>query len=90
VHYAAFMAPTGCWNNLMPATTLKLSYVWPLAGFVAPTLIIGFGFVIPGSCIAGLNDLTIGFAATIAGACATYWIGLITVLRDRSGSREEA
>jgi hypothetical protein len=61
---------------------VKLSYFYPLVGFVAPTLAIGYGFVIPRSCIAGLNDLTIGFATTVLGACLTYWFGLQTVVRD--------
>lgn len=74
----------------MSASQLKLAYFWPLAGFVVPTLVIGFGFVIPASCIAGLNDLTVGFAATVGGACVTYWLGLLTVLRDRSMSYEKA
>ena len=33
----------------------------PLVGFVVPTVVIGYGFVIPGSCIAGVNELTRGF-----------------------------
>ena len=48
----------------------------PLILFVVPTVVIGYGFVIPGSCIGGVNEHTIGFAATIAGACATYVAGL--------------
>lgn len=48
----------------------------PLVGFVLPTVIIGFGFVIPRSCIAGVNELSVGFAGTILGACVTYVIGL--------------
>jgi ABC-type Fe3+ transport system permease subunit len=61
---------------------MKLSYFYPLLGFVVPTVAIGFGLVIPKSCIAGVNDLTIGFAITVASACVTYWVGLRTVLRD--------
>lgn len=61
---------------------MKLSYMYPLIGFVVPTVIIGYGFVIPKSCIAGINDLTIGFAITVASACITYWIGLRNALRD--------
>ncbi len=61
---------------------MKLSYFYPLLGFVVPTVAIGFGLVIPKSCIAGMNDLTIGFAITVASACVTYWVGLRTVLRD--------
>jgi hypothetical protein len=61
---------------------VKLSYLYPLAGFVVPTVLIGYGIVIPRSCIAGVNDLTIGFATTIVGASATYFLGLRSVLRD--------
>jgi hypothetical protein len=50
-------------------------------GFIVPTAIIGFGFVIPGSCIAGLNELSVGFATTLAGACVTYVLGLRLALR---------
>ncbi|MGH7788375.1 MAG: hypothetical protein ACRERC_16015 [Candidatus Binatia bacterium] len=61
---------------------MKLRYFVPLAGFVVPTLLIGYGLVIPSSCIAGVNQLTIGFAATVLGACATYWGGVRTVWKD--------
>ena len=61
---------------------MKLKYVYPLVGFVVPTVLIGYGFVIPRSCIAGINDLTIGFTVTIISACVTYWIGLRNALRD--------
>jgi hypothetical protein len=61
---------------------MKLSYLYPLIGFVVPTLLIGYGLVIPKSCIAGINDLTIGFATTVIGACVTYWMGVRTVERD--------
>lgn len=56
----------------------------PLAGYVLPTVLIGYGFVIPRSCIAGVNDLTIGFAFSIVGACLTYVAGVKMALRDRS------
>ena len=52
----------------------------PLIGFVLPTVVVGFGVVIPRSCIAGVNELTVGFALTIAGACATYVLGLRAAL----------
>jgi hypothetical protein len=61
---------------------MKLTYFYPLLGFVVPTVEMGFGLVIPRSCIAGINDLTMGFAITVVGACVTYWLGLRTVLRD--------
>jgi hypothetical protein len=62
---------------------MKLRYLLPLAGFVVPTAGIGYGIVIPRSCIAGVNNLTLGFGATIVGACMTYILGLRTVLRDQ-------
>jgi hypothetical protein len=61
---------------------MKLRYLYPLFGFILPTVVIGYGFVIPRSCIAGINDLTIGFTVTLINACITYWIGLRNVLRD--------
>jgi len=61
---------------------MKLRHWTPLLGFVLPTLIIGYGFVIPRSCIAGVNELTIGFATTVAGASLTYWMGVRSVLRE--------
>lgn len=53
----------------------------PLASFVVPTLVIGYGFVIPRSCIAGWNELSIGFGVTVASACITYFAGLRLVAR---------
>ena len=62
---------------------MKLCYLVPLIGFVVPTVGIGYGIVIPKSCIAGVNDLTVGFAASILGACVTYVLGVRLVIRDR-------
>jgi hypothetical protein len=52
----------------------------PLVGFVAPTLLIGYGLVIPNSCIAGWNELSMGFGSTVLGACLAYWMGLRSAL----------
>jgi hypothetical protein len=38
--------------------------------------------VIPRSCIAGVDELTVGFAATIVGACVTYVVGVRAALRE--------
>ena len=65
---------------------MKLSYLYPLFGFIVPTVVFGYGLVIPRSCIAGINDLTIGFTVTLVSACVTYWIGLRNVLRDVASS----
>jgi hypothetical protein len=69
---------------------LALRHFAPLAGFVLPTVAIGYGFVIPRSCIAGLNELTFGFATTVAGACLTYWAGLRLVAREAGTHHGEA
>jgi hypothetical protein len=53
----------------------------PLAGFVVPTVAIGYGFVIPKSCIAGVNELSVGFGMTVVGACVTYLLGVRAALR---------
>ena len=62
---------------------MNIRHYLPLVGFVVPTVIIGYGLVIPRSCIAGVNDLTVGFAASILGACVTYVVGVRLVIRDR-------
>jgi hypothetical protein len=63
--------------------TMKARYYIPLLTFVVPTVLIGYGVVIPRSCIAGVNELTVGFAATVVGACLTYVAGIHAVVRDR-------
>ncbi len=55
---------------------MKIKHFYPLAGFVIPSLVIGYGFVIPHSCIAGWNALSIGFATTLLGASIAYWTGV--------------
>jgi SAM-dependent methyltransferase len=54
----------------------KLRYYLPLVGFVLPTLVIGYGFVIPCSCIKGINELSVGFGSTVFGAVLTYFAGI--------------
>jgi hypothetical protein len=61
---------------------VKLRYLLPLATFAIPTVGIGYGFVIPRSCIAGVNELTLGFATTVLGACVAYVLGVRAVVRD--------
>jgi ABC-type Fe3+ transport system permease subunit len=50
--------------------------------FAVPTVIIAYGFVIPGSCIDGFNELTFGFATTVLGACISYVAGVRAALRS--------
>jgi ABC-type Fe3+ transport system permease subunit len=52
-----------------------------LLGHLVPSVIIGFGFVIPGSCIEGINPHTLGFIACLAGFLPTYAIGVALAWR---------
>jgi hypothetical protein len=58
----------------------------PLALHLIPTLAIGYFIVIPQSCIAGINELTIGFAATNLGFVMSY-IGGVRMARNQGGAR---
>ncbi|MFT3925273.1 MAG: hypothetical protein QM778_22235 [Myxococcales bacterium] len=60
---------------------MPLRLYLPLLGFLVPTLLIGYGFVIPRSCIAGINELTLGFGATVGSAALTYLVGVKLALR---------
>ena len=71
-------------------TTHSLNLFLPLASFVVPTVAIGYGVVIPRSCIAGWNELTVGFAATVAGACLTYVAGVRLAARKAEEPHGEA
>ena len=55
----------------------------PLIAFLVPTLVVGYGFVIPQSCIAGVNELTIGFGITVLAATFTYIAGQRALLPKR-------
>ncbi|HEX3695303.1 MAG TPA: hypothetical protein VH374_07930 [Polyangia bacterium] len=53
----------------------------PLILFVVPTVAIGFGVLIPNSCIAGWNQLSLGFGSTVFFACVTYVMGVRAALK---------
>jgi ABC-type Fe3+ transport system permease subunit len=55
---------------------MRVKHFLPLLGFALPTLLIGYGVVIPNSCIAGVNAESIGFGATVLGASAAYVAGV--------------
>lgn len=55
----------------------------PLVTFVVPTVAIGFGVLIPRSCIAGFNELSLGFGSTVFFACVTYVLGVRAALKAR-------
>jgi hypothetical protein len=60
----------------------------PMIAHVVLTLGIGFLFVIPRSCIAGVNALTIGFLAANAGFVFAYVAGVR--LARQQGTRTRA
>jgi hypothetical protein len=59
-----------------------LSPYAPLVAHILPTLLIAYGVVIPRSCIAGFNELTIGFGASVVGTCIAYVVGVRSAIRD--------
>jgi hypothetical protein len=60
---------------------MKLTHFVPLILFVVPSLIIGYGFVLPRHGVAPLSELSIGFAGTVLGAAITYLVGVRRALR---------
>ena len=69
-----------------PCLTLK--HFYPLLWFLFPTLLVGYGFVIPRSCIAGVNDKTIGFGLALLSASLAYWQGVRLALQVQRPNRE--
>lgn len=66
---------------------LRLKHFYPLLAFLIPTVLIGYGLVIPRSPIAGLNALTVGFGSSLLGASIAYWQGIRIALRRDKASR---
>lgn len=64
-----------------PRACVRPRHLLPLAGFLVPTVAIGYGVVIPRNGVAGLNELTVGFGTTLIGAAVTYVIGVLAALR---------
>jgi hypothetical protein len=46
-----------------------------------PTIAIAYGIVLPRNGAASVNELTVGFAATLIGATVTYVIGVVMAVR---------
>jgi ABC-type Fe3+ transport system permease subunit len=61
---------------------MRFAHLVPLLGFLIPTVAIGYGVVIPGSCIAGVNEHTVGFATSLLAASVTYVLGVRQALRS--------
>ena len=60
---------------------LRFKHFYPLLAFLIPTVLIGYGVVIPRSAIAGLNGLTVGFGSALLGAAIAYVQGIRMALR---------
>lgn len=69
-------------RRLLP--THAMAYA-PLVMHLIPTLGIGYFVVIPQSCIAGVNELTIGFAAANLGFVLSYVAGLRLAAKQSGG-----
>lgn len=63
---------------------MNLRQFVPLISFAIPTLLIGYGVVIPRSCIAGFNELSVGFRTTVLGACFAYLAGIRVAVQPSS------
>jgi len=59
----------------------RVALYLPLVLHLIPTLGIGYLLVIPNSCIAGINELTIGFAAANLGFVLAYVGGVRLALK---------
>ncbi len=63
---------------------MNLRHFVPLISFAIPTLLIRYGVVIPRSCIAGFNELSVGFGTTVLGACFAYLAGIRVAVKPSS------
>jgi hypothetical protein len=68
---------------------MRFKHFYPLLAFLIPTTLIGYGVVIPRSCIAGVNQLSVGFASTLLGTVIAYWQGIRIALRKKREVREK-
>jgi hypothetical protein len=48
----------------------------PVVGFLIPSTVIAYGFVLPRAGLSGVNELSVGFASSLIGATVTYVIGV--------------
>jgi hypothetical protein len=68
---------------------MRFKHFYPLLAFLIPTTLIGYGVVIPRTCIAGVNQLSVGFASTLLGTVIAYWQGIRIALRKKMEVREK-
>lgn len=64
---------------------IRFHHLVPLILFVVPSLVIGYGFVLPRNQVSVLSEMSLGFAGTVLGASITYLVGIRIALRgDRA------
>ncbi len=75
--------PPAATAAMCPASAqLTLRDLYPLVGFVVPTLITGYGVLLPRHGLSGINEITVGFGSTVFGACLMYVVGLRAARRS--------
>ncbi|MGH9886194.1 MAG: hypothetical protein ACREBE_11735 [bacterium] len=60
---------------------IRPRHFFPLVGFRVPTIAIAYGIVLPRNGVAGISELSVGFATTLLGAVITYIIGVAVAVR---------
>ena len=58
------------------STCIRPRHFVPLVGFVVPSAVIAYGFVLPRAGFSGVNELSIGLGSSLAGAVVIYVIGI--------------
>lgn len=62
---------------------MKIKYFLPLVfGYIVPTLVISYFFVIPGTCVETTPALNMGFVSSWVSAALIYIIGIVIVYKD--------
>lgn len=64
-----------------PRVCVRVNHFLPLLGFLAPSVAIAYGIVLPRNGVSGVNELSVGFATTLLGAAVTYVIGVVMAAR---------
>jgi ABC-type Fe3+ transport system permease subunit len=77
----ALTSPKPSANQASSGKQLRWADLVPLLGFVVPTVVLGYGFVLPRHGLGGFNELSIGFGTSILAASVTYVLGVRAALR---------
>ena len=64
-----------------PRGSLRARHFLPLLAYLLSSIVIGYGIVLPRHGGAGVNALTMGFAASLVGASLAYIRGVAVAAR---------